>query len=214
MPEKKWLWIDIKAPEQKPEKENLLLRIHADVISTFRLGVENWHFLWESAPFQHTLLIRFCGDAESIQKIEGAITDMLDSAKIEWKIEPYEGEASTFGLTGWEYLTKVLHLGSEFTIALIENERSPKSEEFKWPLSGFLERWIHLFMNQLSTRVGEAPTLFQLSAHRIAINVLGEKQYRLIALDLDAEINPLWNNMCNETIFPLLKKLLDAKKNV
>lgn len=212
MPERKWLWIDIKAPEQPIEKEDLLLLIHTNVVSTFRICVENWHFLWESAPFQHTLLIRFCGDAKIIQKIKDAITSLLDSVKIEWKIEPYEGEANTYGPAGWEYLTRVLHLGSEFAIALMENKRSPKSEEFKRSLSGYLERWIHLFMNQLSTRLEEAPVLFQLSIHRTTVNILGEKEYREIAKDLDKEISQLWNQSYDEAIVPLISRLVEAKK--
>jgi len=212
MPEKKWLWIDIKAPDQKPEKENLLLRIHADVISKFRASVDSWHFLWEADSFPHTLLIRFYGNADITQEIEEDIITLLESAKIESKIRPYEGEASSFGSTGWEYVMKVLHLGAEFAIAIIENERkSQKSEELKWSLSGYIDRWIHLFMNQLSTRVNEARTLFQLSVHRYAINMMSENQYRAIAPHLDEAIEPIWKHLHDETINPLLKRLVEAQ---
>ena len=215
MPEKKWLWIDIQALAELAEKEDLLVKVHADIISKFRASVDSWHFLWEADSFPHTLLIRFYGNADIIQKIEEDIITLLESAKIESKIRPYEGEAVSFGLTGWEYVMKVLHLGAEFAIAIIENERkSQKGEELKWSLSGYIDRWAHLFMNQLSTRVNESITLFQLSVHRMAINKLGEKQYRLIAPNLDAEISLLWDNLCNEKIFPLLKKLVDAKQKV
>ena len=208
----KWLAINIKVPEKPSEKEDLLIQIHADVISVFKDKVESWHFLWESAPFQHTLLTRFYGDAETIEKLEEAIVSLLDKEGIEWERDKkYEGEAKTYGSKGWEYLAKVLHLGSEFAIAIIENERKGiKTEEFKWSLSGYLERWIHLFMNQLLTRVSEAPTLFQLSVHRTAINMLGAEQYRRIAKDLDGKIPQLLRHH-HETVIPLINELAAQK---
>jgi len=202
--------INIRVPERPSEKENLLVRIHTDVVSVFRKKVDSWHFLWEPAPFKHTLLMRFYGDTEMTERIEKAIVNLLDREGIEWKVDrKYEGEAKTFGSMGWEYIMKVLHLGSEFAIAIIENERrGVKSEELKWSLSGYLERWLHLFMNQLNTRVSEALTLFQLSVHRTAVNMLGEEQYRRIAKDLDGEIPQLFRHFHDGTIVPLVNKLI------
>ena len=213
MLETKWLMINTNAPEKRSEKEDLLIMIHDNVVSAYREKVKSWHFLWESAPFKHTLLMRFYGDAKTIEKLEKVMINLLDRENIERKLdEKYEGEAKTYGSKGWQYLMKVLHLGSEFTIDIIENERREvKTEEFKWSLSGYLERWVHLFMNQLHTRVNEASTLFQLSIHRTAINVLGEEQYRRIAKDLDGEVPQLLKKFHDEKLIPLMNKLVKVR---
>jgi len=209
MPETKWVAINMKAPENRLEREDLLLNMHADVVFGFRDKVKSWHFLWEGEPFKHTLLMRFYGDAEIIEMLEDTMVNLLDRQGIEWKPdEKYEGEADTYGTKAWEYLMKVLHLGSEFAIAIIENERRAiKTGEFKWSLSGYLERWVHLFMDQLSTQLREDITLFQLSIHRTAVNKLGEKEYRIIAQDLDREIRPLFDHFHDKTLVPLISEL-------
>lgn len=213
MSEKKWFMINIKVPEESSEKEDLLIRIHTDVVSAFKEKVDSWHFLWESAPFKHTLLMRFYGNTEIIEKIEENIVDLLKRESIERKVDTkYEGETKTYGSKVWKYIMNALHLGSDFVITIIENEgKGVITEEFKGSLSGCLERWVHLFMNQLHTRVNEAPTLFQLSIHRTAVNMLDEHQYRKIAKDLDEEIHQLHDHFHERTIVPLINKLMQAE---
>jgi hypothetical protein len=205
----RWLAINVMAPDNPSGKEDLLMKTHAEVISLFKTKLESWHFLWEGAPFTHTLLLRFYGDLGPIEELKKALVNLFEKDHLRWESdEKYEGEASTYGSKGWEYLTRVLHLGSDFAIAVIENERrNVKNEGLKWSLSGYLERWIHLFMNQLHTRVKEADTLLQLSVHRRAINMLGEEQYRRISRDLDEELRQLIPQFYEETIAPLIKRL-------
>lgn len=205
----RWLAINVMAPENASGKEDLLMKVHAEVISLFKAELESWHFLWEGAPFAHTLLLRFYGNIVPIEELEKAMANLLEGSHLRWEPDKkYGGEAGTYGSKGWEYLTRVLHLGSEFAIAIIENERRDvKNEGLRWSLSGYLERWTHLFMNELHTRVKEADTLFQLSVHRKAINILGEKEYLRISRDLDEEVRKLIPRFYEETIIPLLNRL-------
>jgi hypothetical protein len=208
MTNKRWLAINIMAPENPFGKEDLLIKVHAEVVSLFKPKLEGWHFLWEGAPFTHTLLLRFYGGLVAIEELEKTMVNLLERDHLRWEPDEYEGEASTYGSKGWEYLTRVLHLGSEFAIVIVEDERRDiKNEGLRWSLSGYVERWIHLFMNQLHTRVKEADTLFQLSVHRKAISMLGEEEYRRISKGLDEEVRKLIPQFYQETIVPLLNRL-------
>lgn len=214
MNKKEWFVINIRVSEKQSEKEDLLIRLHSDIVCVFKAKLESWHFLWEGSPFRHTLLMRFFGNADTIGEIEKTMTKLLDAQGIDSKPdETYDGEAKHFGTRGWEYIRKVLHLGSDFAIDIIENERKVvKNEEYKLSLSGYLERWVHLFMNQLNTRVREDATLFQLSAHRTAVNTLGEVNYRKICGELDIQIPKFLDDFHNKTLLPHIDSLLKKTK--
>ncbi len=188
---KEWFVINIRVSEKNSQKEDFLIRLHSDAVSIFKGKLESWHFLWEGSPFSHTLLMRFFGNTYTIGKIGKTMTKLLDEQGIDWKVdEKYDGEAKAYGTKGWEYLLKVLHLGSDFAIDIIKNARKgEETEEFKRSLGGYLERWVHLFNNQLGTRVREDVALFHLSTHRTAVNYLGEKNYRKISRELDKQIS-------------------------
>jgi len=213
MSEMKWFMINIKAPEEIPDREDLLLRIHSKVISTFKNRLESWHFLWESKPFRRTLLMRFYGDVEIIKKVEEDIIDFLKREDVEQRVDSYEGEAESYGSKGWEYVMKILHFGSDFAIDLLEKERGTYTEEeFKRRLPGYIERWVHLFLNQLSTGmytygIDEPSVLLHLSVLRIAVYRLGEEEYRRIEQKLVKELPNLYRNFLNSSVYPFIEQI-------
>jgi hypothetical protein len=210
MKEKEWFVINIRVPEKASEKEDFLIRIHSEVVSKFKAELISWHFLWEGSPFRHTLLMRFFGNADLVEEIRKNLTKLLDNEGVDWKPdETYDGEAKHFGSRGWGYIMRILCLGSDFAIDIIENERKGvKNEEYKLSLSGYLERWVHLFMNQLGTRVREDATLFQLSAHRTAVNSLGEVNYRKICGELDKQIPKFLDDFHKKILLPYIDSLI------
>jgi len=210
MDKKDWFVINIRVSEKPSEKEDLLLRLHSDIVSIFKAKLESWHFLWEGSPFRHTLLMRFFGNSDTIREIGKKMTKLLDEEGIDWKVdETYDGETKSYGTKGWDYLMKVLHLGSDFAIDIIENKRKGEvTEEFKRYLGGYLERWVHLFNNQLDTQIREDVALFRLSAHRTAVNYLGEEKYRKISRELNKQISQYLEDFHNKTLLPYIDSLL------
>jgi len=214
MSEMKWFMINIKAPEEIPNREDLLLKIHAKVVFAFKNKLKSWHFLWEPKPFKRTLLVRFYGDVEIIKKLEEDIIHFLKREGVEQKVYGrYEGEAEKYGSKGWEYVMKILHFGSEFAVDLLEKERGTYTEEeFKRPLPANIERWVHLFMNQLSTGMyayglDEPSVLFHLSVLRTAVYRLGEEEYRRIEQKIIKEVPNLYRNFLNSSLYPLIEQI-------
>jgi len=189
--EKKWVVFFAKAPEELSKKEDLLIKIHDDIIAKFKSKLDSWHFLWEPYPWKHTLLLRFYGGDQVIEDVTKFIKEKLKSMDLPFDIDTnYYGEAHEYGNKGWEYVAKILHLGSEFAIDLIKREREREkkiNEDFRKPFAIFIDRWIHLFLNQLLTRIYEPYCLFSLSAHRLAINILGRNYYK-ISQELEKEV--------------------------
>ena len=111
----------------------------------------------------------------------------------------YCGEANIYGSKGWKYIAKILHLGSEFAIDLIKRERERReNEEFKGRVELFVDRWVHLFLNQMLTRVDEPRILYAFSVHRLAINILGESRYRTIAQKINEKLPRLFEQFREE----------------
>jgi hypothetical protein len=157
--------------------------------------------------------MRFFGSPDTVGEIGKKLTKLLDNEGIQWKPdEKYDGEAKSYGTRGWEYIMNVLHLGSDFAIDILENTRKgEETEEFKRSLGGYLERWIHLFSNQLGTKIREDKALFHLSLHRTAVYVLGEEEYRKISKKLDEEISQFLHNSHDEERFPLISSILKKR---
>jgi len=211
MCEKRWLAVNLKAPADRSSKEDLLLNVYDEIISRFRDGVESWHFLWESTPYPHTLLLRFFSNGSVIEELGEALESFLDEEGIErTPDEAYEGEASSYGVKGWKYVMGILHLGADFAIDLIKNERTRRTEDFNKPLSINVDRWVHLFLNQLGTRIVEYDILFKLSAHRYVINMIGEERYRQVSGDLQKEI-PEFLDMFTGRLNNFLRRMASQK---
>ena len=146
---KKWLAVNLETPIDLSMRDDILVKIFEEIISAFRDKVESWHFLWEPEPYRHTLLLRFYGTSETINELEEALEKLIDEEGIEYTPDTtYAGEAERYGTKGWEYVMRILHLGADFAMDLIEKERSrSNSEELSQPLLLYIDRWIHLFLN-------------------------------------------------------------------
>lgn len=207
MCEKRWLVLNLNAPTDLSMKEDLLVKVFGEVISTFRDKVESWHFLWEPSPYPNTLLLRFYGDIKVIGKLEGAFENFLGEEGIEYIPDnTYDGEVPSYGTNGWDYVMKILHLGSDFALDLIQKERSGADNEyFSKPLFIYIDRWMHLFLNQLLTKVVEHDVLFKFSVHRYAMSRIGAKNYRQVAEELGKE-TPEFFDVFRERIDNFLRK--------
>lgn len=191
---RKWFVANLSVPSGRLLKEDLLVAVFGDVISEFRTRVKSWHFLWESAPYPHTLLLRFYGKSHDIDELKGRLVKYLESEGIEYTPDSvYAGEEGSYGVKGWRYVMESLHLGADSAIDLIRNDRSRDERNFPKPLEVYIDRWVHLFLNQLGTRVAEHKILFILHAHRYIVNLVGEQRYRQIAGPLNQRMPNLLN---------------------
>jgi len=199
MCDKKWLAVNLKVPAEHVSKEDLLFVLFEDIICEFRETVDSWHFLWESEPFPHTLLLRFYGNSEVVNNLKETLYKSLDEKGVEYAPDNmYDGEVETYGIKGWEYVMKILHLGSDYASDLIKKVRQKEiNGEFSKTFSIYIDRWLHLFLNQLSTRVSEHTILFSSSVHRYAIHRIGVANYSRISAELAKEVSTLLNEMAD-----------------
>lgn len=88
-----------------------------------------------------------------------------------------DGEAQTYGIKGWQYVMRILHLGSNFALDLINNDRAGgRNEELLSHSCAISIGGYIFFLNQLLTRkMVEHDVLFKFSMHRYVINKIGEK---------------------------------------
>jgi len=192
MEETKWSVTNIRVPAERSEKEDLLLGVFDGVISEFRDEVQSWHFLWEGKPYPHTLLLRFYGQSHIIDEMWETLKDYLDNKNLEYQPDDvYDGERASYGVKGWKYVMDGLCLGSDLAVDLMKNERAKDAVGFPKPLPCYVDRWVHLFLNQLRTRVSEYKVLFSFHAHLYVLNQVGEERYRQIASDLEKEMPDL-----------------------
>lgn len=199
MCDKRWLAVNLKAPAERLVKEDLLFVLFEEIIFEFRETVDSWHFLWESEPFPHTLLLRFYGESGAVDNLKEVLCNFLDEKNVEYAPDnTYDGEVESYGTIGWQYVMKILHLGSDYALGLIKRVRQEESDgEFCKPISVYIDRWLHLFLNQLTTRVPEHKTLFSSSVHRYVINRVGVANYHRVSAELTKEVPTLLNEMTN-----------------
>lgn len=208
MCEKRWFVLNLNAPTDLSLKEDFLVKVFRDTISKFRYSVDSWHFLWEASPYPNTLLLRFYGEIKVINELEEDFEEFLTEEGIEYTlVETYGGEVPSYGVKGWEYVMRILHLGSDFVLDLIQKERSEAgNEDLSKPLFIYIDRWMHLFLNQLLTRVVEHDVLVQFSVHRYAMSRIGAGNYRQVAEELGKE-TPEFLNVFRESIDNFLRKI-------
>ena len=154
-------WIEANIDLTNKPRKKYLLDIYDKIVANVKDKILSWHFLWEGKPYPTTLRLRFHGSSEIIDReVKPLVESKLKEMKVEYCFgkhgkygEQYEGEEDTYGERGWYYLEKILHLGSDFAIELMKTK---KNSDFKWSTLGYAERWIHLFLNQLSTELEQA----------------------------------------------------------
>jgi len=213
MVNKKWLAINLRAQVGLDDREDLLLMLFEEIISKFKEKVDSWHFLWESDPYPNTLLLRFYGDSEVIDKIKENFDGFLQEKKIDFTPDnTYDGEAKSYGAEGWKYVMRILHLGSTLALDLAKNERTGgKKEEFAQPILCYVDRWIHLFLNQLLTRrIVEHDVLFKFSVHRYIISKIGAKNYQEMSKEKKTalvKMTPDFSNVLTEKVDDFLRDI-------
>ena len=163
-------WIEINVGISRYDRDTMLglfFKLVDSLVTKFKgLAKEgsSWHFLWESNPWPSTLRLRFYGDEETIDRIKQEFERLWSSLKasrpdllVDYCYgshgecgEEYVGEEDTYGSEGWKLVKKMLNFGAETALKLIkEHENMGRSKEFREPLDVYVDRYVHLFLNQM-----------------------------------------------------------------
>jgi hypothetical protein len=154
----KWLEANIKQPNNI-SKSNFLVEKIKPLVKDAKntITVQSWHFLWEGVPYPSTLRLRFLVETEKVDLLKNFVEDNLNGFEHSFGAHgnpgaEYDGEASEWGVKGWEKGMEFLQYGSELAIELIENKESlGVGDNYKKNGSFFADRYTHLFLNQLES---------------------------------------------------------------
>ncbi len=169
-------WVEINVGIGKDDSEAMieaLLSLADNLVTKFRSMTRDgctWHYLWENVPWQLTLRLRFYCDEETLNRIKQEFEKLWSSLKA---LRPnifvdycygcqgecgkeYYDEDDVYGSKGWELVKKILNFGSEIALELIMNVKiMEKSNWFKTSLDVYVDRYVHLFLNQVSPLINE-----------------------------------------------------------
>jgi len=99
--------------------------------------------------------LRFLVETEKVDPVKNIIEDIITDFDHCFGSHgnsgnEYEGEASEWGIKGWERGIEFLQYGSEFAMELIEKKESlGVANDYKKSGYFFADRYTHLFLNQL-----------------------------------------------------------------
>ncbi|MCD6458888.1 MAG: hypothetical protein J7K82_08600 [Thermoproteales archaeon] len=198
---KKWIVVNIEAPGDASSIADFLVKIYDKIVLKYRNRVDSWHFLWRDEPYPRTLLVRFYGESSVVDELKNFSERELKVLKCNFCFGAhgecsgdYRGEAEEYGSRGWDYIMRLLNLGSELAIDIIKR-RGKEDEEFKLTKGVAVERWIHLFCNQIN--VNEPFVLFSLASHRYIVDSIeDEKKYYLVSGMLQRLFKELYKEYC------------------
>ena len=181
----KWIEINIGIGNHDREaKVEVLLRLVDPLVTRFKeiaREAYSWHYLWESVPWSSTLRLRFYGDEEAIGKIKQEFEKLWSSLRasrpdlfVDYCYgrhgecgKEYVGEEEEYGSEGWELVKKMLNFGSEIALELIKKHKDMgRSEKFKKPLNVYVDRYVHLFLNQMNPLINELQFYLDQLIHR------------------------------------------------
>ncbi len=170
----KWVEINVCiANNRNSNLDEVLLDLVDKLVEKFKgLSKEDdtstWHYLWENCQCNNNinlcLVLRFYGEETNIEKVKNEFEKLMIDLKSKkadlfgdyWygkhenRNEEYNGEEETYGTKGWELVKNMLNFGSEIALELIKNkEFMGKSDEFKNSLNEYVDRYVHLFLNQV-----------------------------------------------------------------
>jgi hypothetical protein len=152
----KWVEVNVKQPGNLSKTDFLVKGIKPLVkYAKTNIGIISWHFLWEGVPYPSTLRLRFLLDTEKAAPAKALIEACLKDFEFCFGAhgqpdKEYEGEASDWGVKGWEKGIEFLCYGSEFALELTENKNNiGAGNDFKKNSFFFADRYTHLFLNQL-----------------------------------------------------------------
>ncbi|AFZ70435.1 hypothetical protein Calag_0690 [Caldisphaera lagunensis DSM 15908] len=163
----------------------------------------SWHFLWESTPWPNTLKIRFYGSENAIDQIKKKFEEEYNNFKEDNKEilgefiygnngvngEEYEGEIIYYGVKGWKLVMKMLEFGSEIALELIRNKDLLESDEYSAQYPGsidlYADRYVHLFLNQLSYFIKESEFLMKQLPFRYYVEKYGNAPQEAYLIETD-----------------------------
>mgnify|MGYP005634972143 CR=1 FL=1 len=104
----------------------------------------------------------------------------------------YVGEEDRYGSEGWNLVAKMLNFGSEIALKLIKKrENMGRSNEFKMPLDVYVDRYDHLFLNQISPLVDELYFYLVQLAYRFFLYTTGREPPIEVLQDLVMKIGQM-----------------------
>ncbi len=166
----------------------------------------SWHFLWESNPWPNTLRIRFYSNEEAIDQIKNKFEKEYNNFKENNEGilgefiygnngivgEEYEGEINYYGIKGWKLVMNILEFGSETALELIRNKDLLESDEYSAQYPGsidlYSDRYVHLFLNQLSYFIKESEFLMKQLPFRYYIEKNGTAPQESYLIETDIMI--------------------------
>lgn len=151
-----------------------LIRLVDPLASEFKAMARDgctWHYLWENQPWPLTLRVRFYCDDDVIEKVARRFEELHSSLAASQPPllcgfcygrhgecgKEYSGEADEYGPKGWELVSRMLNFGSEVALELIkaEGDGLMGGGDFKKPLEVYVDRYVHLFLDQMAARIDE-----------------------------------------------------------
>jgi len=188
-------WIEINVGIGKYDRNAMLealLRLVDPLVTKFKEVAKedySWHYLWESNPWSLTLRLRFYGDEEAIDEIKHGFEKLWSSLRasrpdlfVEYCYgrhgecgEEYVGEEDEYGSEGWELVKKMLNFGSEIALELIKKHKDMgRSKEFKVPLEVYVDRYVHLFLDQMAPLINELQLYLEWLIFRYFLYTVGK----------------------------------------
>ena len=184
----KWIEVNVRHPDRISRIDFLIETIKPLVLEVQnKFMVQSWHFLWEEVPYPSTLRLRFLVENEEYSSLKSLIEDGITDFDYCFGSngncgKEYGGEASEWGIKGWERGIEFLQYGSEFAMELMEKKESlGLGNEYKKSGYFFADCYVHLFLNQLEPLliekdgVGEAHFLICESVYRYALKYINSK---------------------------------------
>ena len=60
------MWIEVNIECPIANKNDFLILYVKPVVEEYKNRIQSWHFLWESDPYPCTLMVRFCGEENTL----------------------------------------------------------------------------------------------------------------------------------------------------
>jgi hypothetical protein len=180
--------VNVRVPDEISRIDFFMEKIKPLVIEVKNMfTVKSWHFLWQEVPYSSTLRLRFLVETENV----GCLKSVIEEGITEFDYcfgshgncgKEYGGEASEWGVKGWERGVEFLNFGSEFAMELMEKKESlGLDNEYRKSGYFFADCYIHMFLNQLEPLliekdgVGEVHFLMCEGVYRYALQYFNSK---------------------------------------
>ncbi len=172
----KWIEVDIGLRHNISVMHSTLLSLVKKYVEEKGSSLASWHFLWEDIPWPRdkgsgiTLRWRLHVDEELFltwkDELDLKLKELESVRSAEYLGhcfashgvcgQEYVGEAEDWGQDGWNFGIKILQLGSEIAMKMVEDKSQiGYTQQYRRQLPFYLDRYTHLFLNQVSTLLEE-----------------------------------------------------------